>query len=161
MPEKQDRAGHSVAFMQLPLSAIMREIGKSGHFCLGRAQSGENSWRRCWSCVGGTVGFCHANKAAGKPGGRVAATLWEMQGGQPRWNTKARENFGPNSPRNRVERCKGARCCVWPRRWGVVLQGGLHLRKDTWSKLSTENSRSFWPIVPETFGLNILRVPLF
>lgn len=59
----------------------------------------------------------------------TAATLREIQGEHHIWNIMYRENFGPDTPRNRVERCEGARCCVWPwskasacsHRWQVCI----------------------------------------
>lgn len=86
------------------------------------------------------------------------------RGGQPSRNIEHRGDCGLNTPRDGAERREGARCCVWPLVGGAVLQpgaGGLHLRKDTWSQVSTENSRSFWPIVSEAFGWNIWHGQLF
>ena len=71
---------------------------------------------------GGAVSFCQACKAGWTPFG-VCSTSWgsgcgaaasgvERQGGQHSWNVECRENFDPDTPRNRLERCEGTRRCV-------------------------------------------------
>lgn len=63
--------------------------------------------------------------------GLTAAPFREMPGGQHIWDIKHRENFDLSTHRNRLERCKGARCYVALER-GVALQPearGYHLRK--------------------------------
>lgn len=104
---------------------------------LGQRGSMQLRWRGQHTLHG--LDSCHCRQVEGS-----AQSECEVLGG-----------LWPQRFQKQDERRKGTRCCVWPHRWRChprARAGGLHLRKDTWSRLSTEDAGSFCPVVSEALS---------